>query len=188
MNESPLHPGGARSWTSHIVSGIDRGHLWLILVAIIVVTLMVIAAVWLFKRSSDSSSSSSAVCQVATVADNVLPSVVTISANGATGAGTGSGEVIRSDGYILTNNHVISQAADGGSVQVLFSDGTSVDATHHRPRSADRPGGVDVKPPFSLAVIAIGSSDDVQVGPARGGAGRAAGALRYRHLRHRQRA
>jgi len=55
--------------------------------------------------------------------------VVTISANGATGAGTASGEVIRTDGYILTNNHVIAGAANGGSVDVLFSDGTSVPAT-----------------------------------------------------------
>ena len=59
----------------------------------------------------------------------MLPSVVTISARGSTGAGTGSGEVIRSDVYILTNNHVISIAADGGSVQVLFSDGVSAPAT-----------------------------------------------------------
>ena len=49
--------------------------------------------------------------------------MVTIAATGASGSGTGSGEVIRSDGYILTNNHVISIAANGGSVEVLFSDG-----------------------------------------------------------------
>src|SRR5262249_59752741 len=54
------------------------------------------------------------VCNVTSVADQVLPSVVTISARGQGGAGTGSGEVIRSDGYILTNNHVIAIAANGG--------------------------------------------------------------------------
>ena len=37
--------------------------------------------------------------------------------------------MIRSDGYILTNNHVISVAAQGGSVEVLFSDGQSSPAT-----------------------------------------------------------
>jgi putative serine protease PepD len=135
------------------------------LVAIVVVTLMVIAAVWAFKSSNgSSSSSSSAVCQVSTVADNVLPSVVTISANGATGAGTGSGEVIRADGYILTNNHVISQAADGGHVGVLFSDGTSVDATITGRDPQTDLAVLHVKPPFSLNVIAIGSSETVQVG------------------------
>ena len=40
--------------------------------------------------------------------------MVTISAAGPAGSGTGSGEVIRSDGYILTNNHVIAIAANGG--------------------------------------------------------------------------
>jgi putative serine protease PepD len=69
------------------------------------------------------------VCDVSQVAKEVLPSVVTISASGAAGSGTGSGEVIKSDGYILTNNHVISPAASGGSLQVLFSDGKTATAT-----------------------------------------------------------
>jgi putative serine protease PepD len=55
--------------------------------------------------------------------------VVTITATNGTSGGTGSGEVIRSDGYILTNNHVISPAANGGKLQVLFSDGTTAEAT-----------------------------------------------------------
>jgi putative serine protease PepD len=69
-------------------------------------------------------------CDVPTVADQVVPSVVTISASAAGGAsGTGSGELIRPDGYILTNNHVISVAAGaGGTVAVLFSDGESAPA------------------------------------------------------------
>ena len=63
-------------------------------------------------------------CAVTPVANEVVPSVVTIAAHGPNGSGTGSGEVIRSDGYILTNNHVISIAAvSGGSVEVQFSDG-----------------------------------------------------------------
>jgi len=70
-----------------------------------------------------------AVCQVAQVAKETLPSVVTISAKGASGAGTGSGEVIKSDGYILTNNHVIAPAVSGGTLEVLFSDGKTAPAT-----------------------------------------------------------
>jgi len=69
-------------------------------------------------------------CPVTQVADKVLPSVVTISAKGPSSAGTGSGEVIKSDGYILTNNHVIAPAAtSGGSLTVQFSDGKSAPAT-----------------------------------------------------------
>ena len=54
--------------------------------------------------------------------------MVTISAKGKSGAGTGSGEIIRADGYILTNNHVVAPAVDGGSLAVLFSDGKSAPA------------------------------------------------------------
>jgi putative serine protease PepD len=69
-------------------------------------------------------------CQVTPVAQKVLPSVVTISAKGVNSGGTGSGEIIKSDGYILTNNHVIAPAASGGgSLTVLFSDGKSAPAT-----------------------------------------------------------
>ena len=37
--------------------------------------------------------------------------------------------VIRSGGYILTNNHVISVAANGGTLSILRSDGETTDAT-----------------------------------------------------------
>jgi putative serine protease PepD len=62
---------------------------------------------------------------VAGIAQRVLPSVVSISTRSLNGGGTGSGFVIDSNGYILTNNHVISNAAQsGGSIQVSLSDGT----------------------------------------------------------------
>jgi putative serine protease PepD len=40
----------------------------------------------------------------------------------------GSGEVIRADGDIVTNNHVLASAATGGSITVVFDNGTSVAA------------------------------------------------------------
>lgn len=62
---------------------------------------------------------------VSAIAAEVLPSVVSIEVRGADGQGTGSGFVLREDGYILTNNHVVSMAAEGAAdVAVLFSDGT----------------------------------------------------------------
>jgi putative serine protease PepD len=69
-----------------------------------------------------------AMCAAAPVANQVLPSVVTISARRGGQAGSGSGQIIREGGYILTNDHVISLAANGGSVSVLYSDGHSSDA------------------------------------------------------------
>ncbi len=70
---------------------------------------------------------------VEAAAATINPSVVTLqvagSEGGRTSQGTGSGVVIREDGYILTNNHVVAPAASGGTVRVFFSDGTEKDAT-----------------------------------------------------------
>ena len=56
-------------------------------------------------------------------AATAMKSVVTLSVRGQQEGGTGSGIVIRSDGYILTNEHVIAVADGGGSITVAFSDG-----------------------------------------------------------------
>ncbi|MGH3420953.1 MAG: S1C family serine protease, partial [Streptosporangiaceae bacterium] len=103
-------------------------------------------------------------CNVTTVADDVLPSVVTIAVSGPAGAGTGSGEVIKSDGYILTNNHVISPAASGGKVEVTFATGTTVPATIVGRDILTDLAVLKVKPPFDLKAIGMGSSDSVKVG------------------------
>src|SRR5262245_27590823 len=60
---------------------------------------------------------------LADIAAMVKPSVVSIQVPG----GEGSGVVFNSAGYIVTNNHVVA-AARGNTVQVIFSDGTSVSA------------------------------------------------------------
>jgi putative serine protease PepD len=73
--------------------------------------------------------STAAACNVTSVAEQQLPAVVTIMAGGSAGGGVGSGEVIRSDGYIVTNNHVIAPAAAGGSLQVVFDNGDTARAT-----------------------------------------------------------
>jgi len=66
---------------------------------------------------------------VAGIAKRVLPSVVSIEAKGSDGGATGSGFVIASDGYILTNNHVIAGAvSSGGKIVVRLQDGRSYDA------------------------------------------------------------
>ena len=65
---------------------------------------------------------------VAAVANRMLPSVVSISVRAGENGGTGSGFVVRPDGYIVTNNHVVDAAAAGGEVKVTFSDERQVDA------------------------------------------------------------
>jgi putative serine protease PepD len=118
------------------------------------------------SASSPTSGSSQAVsaCAVTPVADKVIPSVVTIAATGSSGAGTGSGEVIRSDGYILTNNHVISVAAQGGLVEVLFADGQTAPATITGRDPQTDLAVLKVQVSHELKVISLGSSSSVKVG------------------------
>jgi putative serine protease PepD len=64
---------------------------------------------------------------VEAVAAEVLPSVVKIDVTTESGAGSGSGIVLDTDGRILTNNHVV-EGASGGTVRVSFHDGTTAEA------------------------------------------------------------
>ncbi|ALG06447.1 S1C family serine protease [Kibdelosporangium phytohabitans] len=96
------------------------------------------------------------------VANKLLPSVVQL----RTQNGEGSGFVIRQDGLIVTNNHVIEQAADGGSLKVVYQDGQVADATViGRDPSSDlavvQSKGVSGKTPVTL-----GSSENLKVGQA----------------------
>jgi putative serine protease PepD len=111
-----------------------------------------------------SGTSTEHVCATNSVANHALPSVVTISATGPSGSGTGSGEVIRSDGYILTNNHVISVAANGGAVRVLFDDGVTEDATITGRDPQTDLAVLKVPASEHLQVIPIGSSASLKIG------------------------
>ena len=62
---------------------------------------------------------------IAEIAAMAQPSVVQLNVSGADGEGTGSGFVISTDGYIVTNNHVAGAAGNGGTIEVAFSDGTT---------------------------------------------------------------
>jgi putative serine protease PepD len=106
---------------------------------------------------------------VASIAARVIPSVVSITTTTPNGGGTGSGFVLRSDGYLLTNNHVVVDAIDSsgaqvpGELKVQLSDGRTVDGKI-----------VGRDPYYDLAVVKIavtgltalplGDSDKIQVG------------------------
>jgi putative serine protease PepD len=98
------------------------------------------------------------------VAAKVLPSVVQINVKGGQESGSGTGIIISSDGNILTNNHVVSVAGDGGTITVAFNDGTNTTAEI-----------VGTDPKTDLAVIkatgktgltaaTLGTSADLKVG------------------------
>jgi putative serine protease PepD len=103
-------------------------------------------------------------CEVTPVANEVMPSMVTISVHAKGGGGTGSGEVIQSGGYILTNNHVIASAANGGSVEVLFSDGQTAPATIVGRDPQTDLAVIKADTSAKLKVIATGTSSSLQVG------------------------
>jgi len=99
---------------------------------------------------------------IADIASRVLPAVVTIRVVGPAGSGTGSGFVMRQDGYILTNNHVVAAAAKG-QITVIFSDGQSIAATviGHDQSYDLAVIRVDRR---NLPVLVLGASTDVRVG------------------------
>lgn len=129
-------------------------------------TAVVVAAVLGGLAASAFTRGDDRVCPATDVASHSLPSVVTIHARGsaAAGAGTGSGEVIRADGYVLTNDHVITPAVSGGRLDVTFDDGRTATASvvGRDPLTDLSVLKVDGERP--LPVIAVGSSARLRVG------------------------
>lgn len=101
---------------------------------------------------------------VESAASKVTPSVVQLKISGARGTGEGSGFVLSQDGYILTNNHVVESAAQGGQIQAVFQDGNKASAkvvgrdptTDVAVIKAENVGG--------LRPVELGRSDDLKVG------------------------
>ncbi|MFG2481692.1 trypsin-like peptidase domain-containing protein [Streptomyces virginiae] len=103
---------------------------------------------------------------IAGLAAGALPSVVTIEASAGDGeGGTGTGFVYDQQGHILTNNHVVASAANGGKLFATFSDGKRYDA-----EVVGRAQGYDVAvlklktPPAGLKPLPLGDSEKVAVG------------------------
>jgi serine protease Do len=90
------------------------------------------------------------------VAQQVTPAVVSVTV----GRGSGSGVIVRSDGVILTNNHVVGNAQ---TVQIGLADGRRVEG-----RVLGRDPGIDVAvvrvPLQNLPAAPIGDSDFLQPG------------------------
>lgn len=100
------------------------------------------------------------------IAAKVLPSVVSISVSATSGSGTGSGAVIQSDAtksYIITNNHVISNAVSSGTVKVELQNGEKVTATI-RGRDIAYDLAVLQISKGNLPVMEIGDSSKVVIG------------------------
>ncbi|MDQ1700431.1 MAG: putative serine protease PepD [Frankiaceae bacterium] len=101
---------------------------------------------------------------LAGVAAKVLPAVVSINVQVNGGGDTGSGVIVRQDGYILTNNHVIAAAVGGGAnITVTFNDGTTAAATIVGADAEDDLAVIKVAK-TGLPVAVLGSASTVKVG------------------------
>ncbi|MCO5972002.1 trypsin-like peptidase domain-containing protein [Actinoallomurus soli] len=100
---------------------------------------------------------------VAGIARRVVPSVVMIKVANATEGGAGTGFIVNG-GYIVTNNHVVAPAAQGGTMQVVYNDGktTSASIVGRDPNSdiaVIKPATLDGRP-----ALLLGDSDGIAVG------------------------
>ncbi|WP_449349751.1 trypsin-like peptidase domain-containing protein [Streptomyces shaanxiensis] len=101
---------------------------------------------------------------VAGIAARALPSVVTLHVSGAAESGTGTGFVLDDAGHILTNNHVVEPAGADGEISVTFHSGDTAKATLVGRDSGYDLAVVEVSGVQGLRPMAIGNSDNVQVG------------------------
>lgn len=101
------------------------------------------------------------------VAAAVRESVVAITVRTSSGEGEGSGVIISADGEILTNDHVVSGASDGGTITVAFADGRLFDASIVGTDPTTDIAVIRlVDPPSDLQVATLGDSDEAVVGAA----------------------
>ncbi len=96
------------------------------------------------------------------VITKVQPAVVLVTVTTSNGTALGSGEIVNKQGYIVTNNHVVSGST---SIEVTLSNGTRAAAQLTGTDPADDLAVVKITPPASgLAVITIGDSSQLKVG------------------------
>ncbi|MDX6230102.1 MAG: putative serine protease PepD [Frankiales bacterium] len=123
------------------------------------------AAATLGASAQTVSAGSSTPLSYAAIAAKVLPVVVSIDVVSGNSGDTGSGIILTSDGYILTNNHVVTAASNGGTITVHFNDGSTATA---------KIVGTDLASDLAVIKVAktgltpatLGNSSSVKVGDA----------------------
>ena len=100
---------------------------------------------------------------IAALAAKLTPSVVAIEADGPMGSATGSGFIIKSDGFILTNHHVVAGVGDNPTLSVVFADGSRTTGKVVGSNTAYDLAVVKVDK-IGLPAVTLGNSDSVVVG------------------------
>jgi putative serine protease PepD len=132
---------------------------------------------WQFSRTGSttalaSGSSSTATAQTATATSTVQaeqeaaiakvePAVVQINVTTSGSSAIGSGVIVDTRGYIVTNNHVVSGAQ---SIDVVLYDGTHVSAQVVGTDAADDLAVLKITTTKKLTAVTIGDSSKLQVG------------------------
>ncbi|WP_277682260.1 S1C family serine protease [Saccharomonospora azurea] len=101
---------------------------------------------------------------IESVAAKLEPSVVQLQVQGVGSANEGSGFVISEDGYILTNNHVVEAAAQGGRIVVAFQNGDRAQAEIVGRDPTTDIAVVRAENVNGLTTVELGRSDDLRVG------------------------
>ncbi len=153
-------------------NGLRTGAIIGLILLLIVVFVIGGFAGWVFAsaKSSATGTTTTTTTQAATtldavresVAAKVKPSIVEVYVTLTNGAAIGSGVIVDSRGYLVTNNHVVSGAL---SIQVVFSNGTKEPA-----QLAGADANYDLAvlkiavPKGGLTVATLGNSAQLQVG------------------------
>jgi putative serine protease PepD len=101
---------------------------------------------------------------VESAAEKLSPSTVQLQVSGRSGAGEGSGFVISTDGYVMTNNHVVEVAAAGGQIRAVFQDGRKAPASIVGRDPTTDIAVVKVSGAENLKPVELGGSGNLRVG------------------------
>jgi putative serine protease PepD len=115
-------------------------------------------------QTGGSAAPTAATGSVEKVAKSVLPSVVMIKVAGANGGGSGSGIILSRDGKILTNNHVVALAGNGGEITVSFNDGSHAAAKVLGTDPLTHTAVIQAENVNNLTPATLGHSSSLQVG------------------------
>jgi putative serine protease PepD len=155
--------GGRRPWSRRLAAG-----LLVLGLGISSGTVGAYAGTRLADHTSTTTASTAATAtsssSLASVAAAVKPSVVTVIVRGAGQEAEGSGIILRADGVILTNNHVVAAAGAAASITVQFSNGQTAAATVVGTDPATDLAVIKAQGVSGLKAATLGTSSSLQVG------------------------
>jgi S1-C subfamily serine protease len=161
---SASYPPGATVQQASHAQGASRAlmenRLWIILGVLFLSSLLLALIAAGSGNVSQGNSLADAQQSTVSLIQKVNPSVVQIQARSVARGGIGSGEILTSSGYILTNSHVVSGFRD---LTVLLSNGQTVPAQLIGDVPQEDLAVLKINAD-NLKPIAVGDSNKVQVG------------------------